>query len=187
MAQALRQAGGIDVLVANSGVAGPTAPLWDIPAEQWVETLTVNTTGTFLVCRAAARHMVPKGGGSIVVVGSMTGKRPLGGRAAYATSKAALVGFVRTAATDLGPYDVRVNLVSPGPVVGERLDQVLNVLAQSTGTSGNEALAALTADSPLAAVVGPDQVAAAVCFLASDEATAITGEDLNVSAGAVMY
>lgn len=187
VAQALRVAGRIDVLVANSGVAGPTAPFWTVSLEEWAETLEVNTTGTFLVCRAAARHMVPRREGSIVVIGSMTGKRPLGGRTAYAASKAALVGFVRTAATDLGPHSVRVNLVSPGPVAGARLDRVLTALAQSAGTSADEALAVFTADSPLAAVVTPEQVAAAVCFLASEDASAITGDDVNVSAGAVMY
>lgn len=187
VASAVHRLGRIDVLVANSGVAGPTAPLWEVPVDDWVETLSVNATGTFLVCQAVARHMVPRRAGSIVVVGSMTGKRPLGGRTAYATSKAALLGLVRTAATDLGPHGVRINLVSPGPVAGERLDRVVAALADSTGTEPAQALAGLTADAPLRTVVTADQVAAVVCFLASDEASAITGDDLNVSAGAVMY
>jgi NAD(P)-dependent dehydrogenase (short-subunit alcohol dehydrogenase family) len=187
VAQALHEAGRVDVLVANSGVPGPTAPFWEVSAEDWAETLTVNLTGTFLVCRAVARHMVVRRAGSMVVVGSATGKRPLAGRVPYAAAKTGLVGLVRSAAADLGPYGVRVNLVSPGAVAGDRLDRVVRAMAESTGSSLDDALRGLTADSPLRTAVTAEQVAATVCFLASDEAAGITGEDVNVSAGAVMY
>src|ERR671916_1598386 len=118
--------------------------------------------------------MLARRSGSVVVIGSVTGKRPLRGRTPYAASKTALIGLVRTLAWEAGPYGVRVNLVSPGPVEGERLDGVL--AAQGPG-----AREAFTAASPLARFATPDDVVAAVRFLCSD--VSITGEDLNVSAG----
>ena len=179
--------GRIDVLVANSGIAGPTSPLWEISAEDWDRTLAVNLRGTFLCCREVIPMMSRHASGSIVVVGSMTGKRPLENRTPYAASKMALVGFVRTAAVEAGPLGIRVNLVSPGPVKGQRLDDVVAKLATVHETSAEEALAVLSQGLPLGRLVKPEDVAAAVTFLASDEAEGITGEDLNVSAGITMY
>ena len=187
VAATLEETGGIDVLVANSGVAGPSAPLWQVTTEAWEDTLAVNVTGTFLVLRAVAASMVTRRTGSIVVIGSTTGKHPLPGRTPYATSKTALVGLVRTAATDLGPYGIRVNLVSPGPVAGERLDRVVAARAAASGASPEQSLAELTAGAALGRVVTADEVAEVVAFLASDRARGVTGEDVNVSAGAVMH
>jgi NAD(P)-dependent dehydrogenase (short-subunit alcohol dehydrogenase family) len=169
--------GPVEVLVAVAGIAGPIAPAWELPIEEWEATLRTNVTGVFLCCRAFLPAMVEQGRGSVVVIGSMTGKRPLPRRAAYATSKAALIGLVRTLATDAGPSGVRVNLVSPGPVEGERLDRVLPERAR----------ARLLADSPLGRFTTAAEVAAGVRFLCSEAASAITGEDLNVSTGTVMH
>jgi NAD(P)-dependent dehydrogenase (short-subunit alcohol dehydrogenase family) len=179
--------GGADVVVNCSGIAGPTAPLWEQTPGEWDDTLRVNLTGAFLVCRAFLPRMIERGTGSIVVVGSMTGKRPLYGRTPYASSKMALVGLVRTLALETGPSGVRVNLVSPGPIAGPRLDAVLAAQAQALGISPEEARARLTGTAPLERVVEPAEVAAAALFLASDDASGITGEDLNVSAGIVSF
>lgn len=179
--------GAIDVLVNNSGVGGPSAPLWEVDPDEWDETLTVNVTGTFLACRAFLPGMIERGRGSVVVIGSYSGKRPLLNRTAYTTSKMALVGMVRTLAVEAGPHGVRVNLVSPGAVQGERIEWVIGRLQQAQGTSYEEALATLVSDSPFKRLVQPEEVAQAVVFLASDRSSPVTGEDLNVSAGAVMY
>lgn len=187
VAEAQAAFGGIDVLVANSGVAGPTAPIWDVSTTEWADTFAVNVTGTFLCLRELLPGMVDRGGGSVVVIGSMTGKRPLANRSPYAASKMALVGMVRTAASDAGPYGVRINLISPGPVAGERLERVVANLAAAEGLPEEEALARLSRDAPLPRLVRPEDVAAAVTFLASEDAASITGEDLNVSAGTVTY
>ena len=114
--------GGLDVIVSNSGIAGPTAELWKVEPEEWEETMRVNVTGTFLLCRSLLPAMVRRGSGSVVVIGSATGKRPLYGRTPYAASKMALVGLVRTLAAELGPAGVRVNLLSPGGVAGPRIE-----------------------------------------------------------------
>lgn len=186
-AAAIDHFGQVDVLVNNSGVAGPSAPLWEVDLDEWEDTLAVNVTGTFLCCRAFLPAMFEAGGGSVIVIGSMSGKRPLLNRSAYTTSKAALVGLVRTLALEAGPHDVRVNLVSPGGVEGERIEWVIRRQQEIRGISYDEARALFAADSPFGRLVAPEEVAQAVVFLASDRSSAITGEDLNVSAGAVMY
>ena len=133
--------GGIDALVAGSGIAGPTAELWKLTPEQWEETIRVNLTGTFLTCRALLPAMIRRGAGSIVVIGSTTGKRPLYGRTPYAASKLGLVGLVRTLAVELGPLGVRVNLISPGGVAGPRIETVIREQAAANGTTYDETYA----------------------------------------------
>jgi len=187
IAAALDRFGGIDVLVNNSGVAGPTAPLWETGPEQWWETLETNVFGTFLCCRAVLPSMLAQRSGSIVTIGSMTGKRPLFGRTGYAASKTALIGLTRTLAAEAGPHGVRVNLVSPGPLDGDRIRRVFLAQAESRGITADEARAEMVADSPLGRLVPPSDVASAVVFLAGPAAASVTGEDLNVSAGIVTY
>ena len=106
--------GSVDVLVNNSGVGGPTAPVWEVELDDWNETLAVNVTGVFLCCQAFLPGMMERGAGTIINIGSMTGKRPLKQRSPYATSKMALIGFTRTLAAEAGPFGIRVNLISPG-------------------------------------------------------------------------
>jgi len=183
----LRAYGRIDVLVANSGIAGPTAPLWETPPERWRQAIETNLIGAALCARAVLPHMIARRSGSIVFVGSMTGKRPLWGRTSYAASKTALIGLVRTLAVEAGPYGVRVNLVSPGPVEGERIERVFAAQAAARGITAERARAEMLDGTPLGRLVRPADVAAAVAFLAGDGAAAITGEDVNVSAGLVMY
>ena len=179
--------GQVDVLVANSGVGGPTAPLWEVTPEQWDATYAVNVRGVFLSCRAVLPGMVHRRAGAVVIVGSMSGKRPLVNRTPYTSSKMALVGLARTLACETAPYGVRVNLVSPGPVAGPRLDDVLSSAAAASGRPVGVLRDEYLAVSPLRRLVDPEDVAAAVAFLASDQSGAITGEDLNVSAGITMY
>lgn len=178
--------GGVDALVCNSGVGGPSKPLWEVEPDEFADTVAVNLTGVYLCCRGFLPAMIDHGGGSIVVIGSMTGKRPLANRTPYAATKTALIGFVRNLAHDVGPFGIRVNLVSPGGVEGERIDWAIAQAAQAQGISVAQAREQFTAPSALGRLVRAEEVADAVAFLASDRASAITGEDLNVSAGVVM-
>ena len=188
MARRVReQLGRVDVLVCNSGIAGPTAPLWEIAPADWEEVLTVNVTGAFLCCRALLPAMIDRRGGSIVVIGSVSGKRPLHGRTPYTTSKLALVGLVRTLAWEVGAHGIRVNLISPGYVAGPRIERVIAAQAQALGVEPEEALARFTSASPLGGLTAPEDVASCAVFLASPAAASVTGEDLNVSAGVAMY
>ena len=183
----LERFGRVDVLVNNSGVGGPSAALWETDPADWEATFAVNVTGTFLCCRAFLPSMIERRSGAVVIIGSMTGKRPLWGRSPYAASKLALVGLTRTLALETGPHGVRVNLVSPGAVEGERIEWMMRKQAEGRGISVEEVRAELARGSPLNRLVAAGDVAAAAAFLASDRARSITGEDLNVSAGLVTY
>jgi NAD(P)-dependent dehydrogenase (short-subunit alcohol dehydrogenase family) len=185
--QALARFGHIDILVNNTGITGPTAPLWEITPVEWEETFAVNVTGAYLCCRAFLPSMIERRSGSILFISSMTGKRALFGRSPYAAGKLALVGLARTLAWETGPYGIRVNVISPGPIEGERVERVIRNQAQAEGISEDEARRRFTSSSPLGRLVPPGDIADAVVFLASDKAASITGEDLNVSAGTVMY
>jgi NAD(P)-dependent dehydrogenase (short-subunit alcohol dehydrogenase family) len=184
---ALDRWGHIDVLVNNSGIGGPSAPLWEMQADEWDETIAVNVTGVFACCQAILPSMVGRRSGSVINIGSITGKRPLVNRSAYATSKAALIGLTRTLAEEAGPYQVRVNLVSPGMVEGARIDWVFEQQAHAQGRVVDDVRAEFEGLAPLKRLVSPADVANAVVFLGSDASAGITGADLNVSAGLVMY
>ena len=185
MATVVERFGRIDVLVNNSGIAGPTAPLWETAADEWWQTLETNVFGTFLCCRAVLPVMITQGAGSIITIGSMTGKRPLLGRTGYAASKTALIGLTRTLALEAGPYGVLVNLISPGPLDGDRIRRVFAAQAASRGITEEQARMEMVSDSPLGRLVPAEDVAEAVVFLAG--AASVTGEDLNVSGGIVTY
>jgi NAD(P)-dependent dehydrogenase (short-subunit alcohol dehydrogenase family) len=184
---ALDRFSAVDAVIANSGVGGPSGPLWELDREAWEETFAVNVTGVFLTARAFLPSMLERGRGSIAVIGSMTGKRPLWGRTPYAASKLALVGLVRTLAVEAAPSGVRVNLVSPGPVAGERMDWVFRAQAEGRGISVEEAREEMVAQIPIGRLVEPREVADAVVSLTLGSLSAVTGADLNVSGGMVMY
>ena len=179
--------GGVDLLVNNSGIAGPMKVLWEIDPEGWNETIDVNLTGVFLCCRAFLPAMIQRRSGNVVVIGSVTGKRPLHGRTPYAATKIALVGLVRTLAWETGEYGIRVNLISPGAVAGARIEKVIEGQAATKGIPLEQARAELAGGSPLKRFVDPEHVAEAVVFLASEAGGSVTGEDLNVAAGLAMF
>lgn len=185
--QTLGHFGHVDILVNNSGIAGPTAPLWEISPQAWQETLAIDLTGPYLCCHAFLPSMLARRSGSILMIGSMTGKRPLFGRTPYAAAKLGLVGLVRTLAWETGSHNVRVNLISPGPVEGERIGRVLENMAAAQGISTEEARLLFLRDSPLNRMAPPSDIANAAVFLASDLSGSTTGEDFNISGGIVMY
>ena len=141
----------------------------------------------FLTFRAFIPAMIERRDGSLIAISSMTGKRPLHGRTPYAAAKMGVIGLVRTLADELGPHNVRVNAICPGAVAGPRMDQVLARQAAVRGITEEAARAEMTALTPLRRVVDAEEVAAACVFLASGGSAAITGEDLIVTAGVVMY
>ena len=187
MAAGAQALGPVHAVVANAGVAGPTRPLHEITLEDWRDTLATDLDGVFLTFRAFIPAMIERRGGSLIAISSMTGKRPLHGRTPYAAAKMGVIGLVRTLATELGPYRIRVNSVCPGPVAGPRIDEVIRQQAAVRGITEEQARAAFAGASPLGRLVEAGEVAAACVFLASDDSAAVTGEDLNVAAGVVMY
>ena len=187
MAAAAGELGTVHTVVANAGIAGPTAPLHEITLAQWRDTLAADLDGVFLTFRAFVPGLMARAGGSLIAISSMTGKRPLHGRTPYAAAKLGVIGLVRTLAVELGPHGVRVNAVCPGAVAGPRIEDVIRDQAAARGITEAEALAAFTSASPLGRLVRADEVAHTCAFLASDRAASITGEDVNVTAGVVMY
>jgi NAD(P)-dependent dehydrogenase (short-subunit alcohol dehydrogenase family) len=187
MAAGAEALGPVAVVVANAGVAGPTLPLQELTLADWRDTLATDLDGVFLTFRAFIPGMIGRRAGSLIAISSMTGKRPLHGRTPYAAAKMGVIGLVRTLATELGPHNIRVNAVCPGPVAGPRMDQVVARQAAIRGITEEQARAALTEASPLGRMVEAGEVAQACAYLASDGSAAVTGEDLNVTAGVVMY
>ena len=131
--------------------------------------------------------MLARGSGSLIAISSITGKRPLAGRTPYASAKMGVIGLCRTLAAELGPEGIRVNSICPRAVEGPRIIDVFRNQARAQGIRGEEARRQFTDPAPLKRLVGADEVGRACVFLASDAASAVTGEDLNVAAGLVMY
>jgi NAD(P)-dependent dehydrogenase (short-subunit alcohol dehydrogenase family) len=187
MALAAGSHGVVDILVNNAGVAGPTAPLVDITPAQWNETIAVNLTGVFLACKAAVPYLERARHGKIVNIGSVTGKQPLVNRSAYAAAKLGVVGLTRTLAHELGPSGITVNVISPWLVEGPRLRDVVASMSRERGLTPAELRAEMTAGTVFKRTVTEDDVVATTLFLCSAAADNLTGQDINVSAGAVMY
>jgi len=187
VAATVERFGGLDHLVANSGIGGPSGVLWEIDPAKWDETFEVNVKGVFHCARAAVPRLIERGGGSIVVIGSISGKRPLYGRSPYTSTKLALVGLTRTLALEAGPHRIRVNLISPGFVEGPRIDWVIKAQSEARRVPEEAIRAEFEGQSPLGRLTSPVDVANAAVHLTSPEASGITGIDLNVNAGVVMY
>jgi NAD(P)-dependent dehydrogenase (short-subunit alcohol dehydrogenase family) len=172
MALAVSRFGKLDVLVNNAGV-GLNQPLLATTLEQWEHVLRVNLTGTFLCAQAAARVMVKQRSGRIVNVASISGQRGGQGRAAYGASKAGVILLTRVMAVELAPHGVRVNAISPGPVVTE----------MSNGTHTPATRQAYHDRIPLGRYGEQQEIAAAALFLASTESSFVNGHTLNVDGG----
>jgi 3-oxoacyl-[acyl-carrier protein] reductase len=173
--QTVARFGALDVLVVNHGI-WKRAPIQELSPEQWEETLGVNLRGAYAVCAAAARHMVPRGSGNIVLVASTAGQRGEARYSHYAASKGALLAFTRSLAAELAPSGIRVNAVAPGWVLTDMTRDALE------GPEGPEALARIPRRTPGT----PLEVAGPIAFLASGLASYVCGEVLCVNGGAVM-
>lgn len=185
--QTLYRHGRLDVLLNNVGIAGPTKAIEDTELAEWNDTLAGNLTSSFLCLRAVVPVMRKNGGGAVVNIGSATGKRPLPYRVGYAAAKMGIIGMTRTAAEELGPQGIRVNCICPGAVDGERLDEIIAGQASQRGVTAAQLKQTFEGFSPLKALVQADDVAHMALFLASDLSRHMTGQDINVTAGIVMY
>jgi 3-oxoacyl-[acyl-carrier protein] reductase len=170
----VEEAGDLDILVNNAGLTRDGL-IARMPDDDWRLVLETNLSGVFYTCRAAARGMMKRRAGSIVNVSSIVGLRGNAGQTNYAAAKAGIAGFTKSLARELGGRGVRANVVAPGYVKTALTD----VLSQ-------EARAAMLAATPLGRLGNPEDVARAVRFLSSDEASFITGEVLLVDGGLAM-
>ncbi len=183
----LQSFGRIDILVHNSGITGKSAPLWELDEAEWDEGIDTNLKGPFLLSKAVIPSMISHKSGSIVFIGSITGKRPLINRSVYAASKLGMVGMMRTLALELAMHGVKVNLISPGFVAGPRLDGVIANVATVEKSTPEEVAAQWLEMVPMGRFVSPEDIAQGVLFFASSRSASTTGEDLNISGGLVMY
>jgi NAD(P)-dependent dehydrogenase (short-subunit alcohol dehydrogenase family) len=180
--------GGLDCLVNNAGIAGPTAPVEEVDVEGFERTMDVNVTGAFRCVKHAAPHLRASDRGSVVTISSISGKRPLENRTPYAASKMAVIGLTRTLAFELGEDDVTVNAVCPGATRGPRIDDVIEAQADQRDLSYEEAKREVfTDDTALGRLTEPEDVARTVAYLASEDARNVTAQDVNVDAGTVWY
>jgi NAD(P)-dependent dehydrogenase (short-subunit alcohol dehydrogenase family) len=178
-----RTLGRLDVLVNNAGVAGPTSLARDLSLSEWEDTLRVNLTGAFLCARRAAGIMIEASRGSIVNIASVAGRMGYALRTPYAASKWGMIGLSHSLAAELGRYGVRVNAVLPGSTEGERIDRVVAARSAAEGRPPAEVREWFTKDIPLGRMVTAAEVANAVMFLASDDASGITGQAFSVCGG----
>lgn len=175
--------GGIDVLVQNGHHEGDWQPVVDADPDVWRGIFDVNLFGALHLVQAAVPVMRDRGGGSIVLVNSGAALRTPATMGAYSTSKAALAALARTLALEVGRWQIRVNGVYLGPVLGENLERLGAGAAAAAGTTVEEWLKVKATEMPLGFVPTPDQCAGAVLFLASDLAAAVTGQHLSVNGG----
>lgn len=176
----LARFGGIDVLVNNVGITGPTAAAEEVSLAAWNETLRVNLTSHFLFARAVIVPMKANGGGLIVNISSGSAKVGLPLRLPYVVSKGALQSLTLNLARELGPSGIRVNAILPGPIRGTRIGRVIREKATALGVSEAEYEASLTRYTSLRTLVEPDDIAAMVRFLASEGGARISGQCIGV-------
>jgi NAD(P)-dependent dehydrogenase (short-subunit alcohol dehydrogenase family) len=178
--EAQARLGGLDVLVNNAGIGGPVACVEGVALADWQRTLDVNLTGAFLCARRAIPLLRAQRSGSIVNMSSHYGV--LGGpaRSPYVASKWALIGLTKTLAMELGPSGIRANAICPGGVEGERLERVIHDEADERGLTCEELREQWVRGCSLRTFVTPDDVAAMILFLCSDQGARISGQAVGV-------
>ena len=175
-AKALKQLGHIDVLVNNAGIAGPTVPVIDYPVEEWEKVIKVDLTGPFLCCRAVVPHMVRAKYGRIVNIASIAGKEGNPNAAAYGAAKGGLIAFTKSLGKELAQTGVLVNCVTPAAAQTAILDQV-----------SPEFVKFMLSKIPMGRFVKVEEIAALVCWLASEDCSFSTGGVFDISGGRATY
>jgi len=180
--------GGLDILVNNAGHSGPTAPVEEVEAEEWKLMTDVKVFGPFLCLKHSVSHLRESDRGTVVNISSVGGKRPYPNRSPYAAANMAMIGMSRTWAHELGSDGVTVNTICPGPVAGDRIEQVIEAQAEAQGRPVEE----VRQDDYLADLAVPEfveqsDIAEMIAYLASDDGRHITAQDLNVASGGAWY
>lgn len=180
--------GPLRALVNNAGIGGPSAPAVKLSTEDFRRVIDVNLVGAFLMSRAFARGLVAGGvvGGAIVNVGSIYGQRGVAGGAAYSASKGGVATLTHSLALELAEYGVRVNTVAPGNMATEMHFEDVRAEATARGTSFEEELERVRRTVPLGRHGTGEDIAGAVSWLLSDDASYVTGQTIGVNGGVLL-
>jgi len=179
-AEAGRFLGGLDVLVNNAGIAGPTAKIEDIQPSDWERTIAVNLNGMYYCARLAMPLIKAAGGGSIINLSSVAGRLGFALRTPYSASKWAVVGLTKSLAIEAGPDGVRVNAIQPGVVEGDRIDRVIDAKARANKLSFDEQKQRFLATVSMRTTVSAQDIANMALFLATDAGKHVSGQALSV-------
>jgi len=177
---AVEALGGLDVLVNNAGIPGPTAPVEKIDPDKWEAVMAVDLTGTFNVTRLAIPHLKESGAGSIIIMSSLGGRFGYPNRSPYCVAKWGLIGFAKTLAIELGDHNIRANAIAPGAVGGQRIENVLAGRAKAESKSMDEERASMLGIQSLKRFVDPKDIAALCVFLASEAGKSISGQVIPI-------
>ncbi len=175
--------GRIDVLIANAGDGGPTKPVQEYTADDWFYTINSCLTSSYMCTRFVVPEMIRAGGGAIVYISSVAGRRGLPYRIGYCSAKAGQVGMTYGMAAELAPHGIRVNAIAPGAVEGDRIDRVIAGQAQVRGVAVEEMRRSFVERVPLKRMVTAADIAELAAFLSSDLAQNISGQCVAVAAG----
>ncbi|MDH5557549.1 MAG: SDR family oxidoreductase [Alphaproteobacteria bacterium] len=174
--------GGLDALINNAGIAGPTGKIEDLNPADWRRCIDIDLTGSFLCARKAVPMLKSTGGGSIVNISSVAGKYGYPFRTPYASAKYGIIGLTETLAKELGPSEIRVNAILPGLVKGPRIEAVIRARAEETGQTYEETEAKYLEKVSLRRMVSADDIAAMIAFLLSDAGRNVSGQSIAVDA-----
>ena len=177
---ALEDLGGLDVLVNNAGIKGPTAPVDDIELADWRECLEICLDSHFLCARRAAPVMKSQGAGSIINLSSTAGLYGFGNRTPYAAAKWAVIGLTKSLAVELGPHKVRCNAICPGAVKGERINRVIQGEADLRGVPFDVVAREMVWSQSISRFVEPSEIADMCVFLGSAAASMVNGQAIAV-------
>jgi len=183
---ALERLGGLDILLNNAGIAGPTAAVEEVELDDWRQTMDINITGQFLCTKRAVPHIKAAGGGSIVNLSSAAGRFGFPLRTPYAASKWAVVGFTKSLAIELGASKIRVNAICPGAVAGERINRVIQAKADARGVPFEEMYQHYANTASMQTMIDPQDIANMMLFICSYAGHLVSGQILGVD-GNVEY
>ena len=174
--------GGLDALVNNAGIAGPTAPCVDVALEDWQRTLAVNLTGQFLCAKRAIPLLMNSDNASIANLSSAAGRFGFPNRTPYAASKWGVIGFTKSLAIEVGGFGIRVNAICPGSVAGARIEHVIERKAALRDVHPDVVRDEMLAKTSLRRMVTAEDIASAIVYLASPLGANISGHALPVDA-----
>jgi NAD(P)-dependent dehydrogenase (short-subunit alcohol dehydrogenase family) len=184
--RSIERLGGLDLLVNNAGVGGPSTAVVDTAVQEFRRVLDVNLVGAFLMAKACAAAMIAAGSGSIVNIGSIFGQQGVANGAAYCSSKGGIALLTHSLALELAPFAIRVNTVAPGNMLTEMHLEDLRVSAGERGVGLDDEVERVRGSVPLGRHGTAEDVAGAVAWLASGDAAYVTGQTIGVNGGVLL-